>query len=785
MATFSCKTKGNADPKGKPRVYFCCHPEDFDRYFDKLREDIFKTHDCAIYYTADMTEAFDEHDMDTDLGQMNLFVVPVTFRLLSQPNRAMDVDLAYAKRQNIAILPFMMESGIDAFYSAPEKFGQRQYINPYSTDATEISYEDKLKKYLEAVLISDETAQRVRDAFDAYIFLSYRKKDRRYANQLMRLIHKNPEYRDIAIWYDEFLTPGESFKQNIDKAMQNSKLFTLLVTPNLLEYVNGEPNFVMGVEYPAAKSAGMGVLPAEMVKTDKAELREKYEDIPDCVTAQDEPALRERLLEALDKIAKSENNNDPEHNFLIGLAYLDGIDVEVDRDRALTLITSAAEADLPEAMEKLYRMYSDGSHVDLDYRKAIVWAKRVAKYYQALYGDEHASTLFALGNLAVTYGELGDHKKALELNEKVYALRCRILGEEHPDTLISLSNLAYTYGELGNHKKALEITEKVYALRCRILGEEHPDTLRSLHNLASTYGELGNHKKALELKEKVYALICRILGEEHPDTLQSLNNLAVTYYKLGDHKKALELQEKVYALRCRILGEEHPDTLQSLHNLAVTYGELGDHKKALELKDKVYALRCRILGEEHPDTLRSLNNLASTYGELGDHKKELELEEKVYALRCRILGEEHPYTLQSLSNLAVTYGELGDHKKELELEEKGYALICRILGEEHPDTLQSLHNLAYTYGELGNHKKALELKEKVYALRCRILGEEHPDTLTTLGSLAITHYYLGNYATAADLMEKVYVLRCKVLGEEHRHTIVSRNNLQVIKKQLQ
>ena len=78
MATFSCKTRGNADPKGKPRVYFCCHPEDFDRYFDKLCEDVFKTHDCAIYYTAEMTEPLDERDMDADLGQMNLLVVPVT-----------------------------------------------------------------------------------------------------------------------------------------------------------------------------------------------------------------------------------------------------------------------------------------------------------------------------------------------------------------------------------------------------------------------------------------------------------------------------------------------------------------------------------------------------------------------------------------------------------------------------------------------------------------------------------------------------------------------------------
>lgn len=30
MANMQCKTKGNANPKGKPRVYFTCHSDDFE-----------------------------------------------------------------------------------------------------------------------------------------------------------------------------------------------------------------------------------------------------------------------------------------------------------------------------------------------------------------------------------------------------------------------------------------------------------------------------------------------------------------------------------------------------------------------------------------------------------------------------------------------------------------------------------------------------------------------------------------------------------------------------------
>ena len=50
----SVRTRGNASPKGKPRVYFTCHPADLAHSFDKVCGDLFATHDCAVYYTADM-----------------------------------------------------------------------------------------------------------------------------------------------------------------------------------------------------------------------------------------------------------------------------------------------------------------------------------------------------------------------------------------------------------------------------------------------------------------------------------------------------------------------------------------------------------------------------------------------------------------------------------------------------------------------------------------------------------------------------------------------------------
>ena len=170
---------------------------------------------CAIWYDTEPEASYDQETFFSDLSKMNLFVMPVTTKLLTTANRALDVEFQYAFEKHIPVLPIMQESGLEELFN--RKCGDLQFLDPNNRDLTAISFDEKLKKYLSSVLIGDELAEKIRKAFDTYIFLSYRKKDRKYANELMRLIHSNPECRDIAIWFDEFLTPGESLKKTSRK----------------------------------------------------------------------------------------------------------------------------------------------------------------------------------------------------------------------------------------------------------------------------------------------------------------------------------------------------------------------------------------------------------------------------------------------------------------------------------------------------------------------------------------------------------------------------------------
>lgn len=593
MANLMFKTKGMVNPKGKPRVYFTCHPDDFIRTFDKVSGDLLKVSDCAIYYTENMNEVLSDREQETDLSLMNLFVIPVTRKLLENHSRAMDADLLFAKRMNIPVLPIMFDSNLDRLYGQNDKFGEMQYINPFSSDKTEISYEEKLKKFLTSVLVSDETAKRVRSAFDAYMFLSYRKKDRFYANELMRLIHSNRECRDIAIWYDEYLVPGESFNENISKMLNDSKLFTLLVTPNLLEEPDGIPNFVMGKEYPAALELGMEIVAAEMESTDRDELSNKFKGVPECVNPREEKQFKERLIQALRKVAVTSNDRDPEHNYLIGLAYRDGIDVEVDRQRGLDLIKTAAETGHIEAASDLAKMYYYGIHVAKNYEQAAYWQEKKIRWLRKECDSNQCNkNKFDLIDALRFYTEIArdsvtDSDTVFELieccEEALELCDAVELSDDYSNSrfvesrLNTLRSLAILYENSRDFDKTIETYEealrlwKIIAYADEKTEDENTQIQNKWriaqihHDMGILYGKKGSFTDAIteyEKSLKIYDQLCQETTDFIPNALGVHNALAhdAVYVNIG---KALKHSEVALNIS-KILYDANPQIFDLL-----------------------------------------------------------------------------------------------------------------------------------------------------------------------------------------------------------------------------
>ena len=601
MKHLQYKTRGNALPKGKTYIYLFAHEKDFPLYFERISQKLLKISNCAVFYDDGSGETGDEETRFSDLLQMKLFVLPITMRFLSDENSLAMREFRFAVQNHIPILPILQEKGIESLFNSI--CGEMQMLSVIPGDGTEISFDEKLEKFLSSVLIGDELAEKIRNAFDAYIFLSYRKKDRKYAQELIRLIHKNEFCRDIAIWYDEFLTPGENFNNEIAAALNKSKIFALAVTPNLIN----EKNYVMDIEYPMAKKAEKPILPAEIVPTDKEALKQHYQSIPDVVNAYDAPALSDALMQTLEMIAIRENDNSPEHNFFIGLAYLSGIDVEVDRERALKLITSAAEAELPEAIEKLASLYATGESVEYDRKEELRWRKKLVEALKKAYanapeestGIRLLNAMWELKNTDLRYSNyreeyIQNFEEALEfsktLSESFLSQKTERMVE------FAYDELAEALASAERPEEAEICFQKSLALAKHLL--EIYGTSVYKRDLAYTYNSIGsfydfrkrNFAKSAEFYEKSRELFEQILTETMTeqsllDLAHTYEKLAETYVKLPSLEQAEQNYQKLIAIRERIVKEsgreEGPGELAGAHSrLAGFYQDCNRNAEA-------------------------------------------------------------------------------------------------------------------------------------------------------------------------------------------------------------
>lgn len=802
------RTRGNTTPQGKPRVYYTGHPEDLHAYFDEIAGDVLQSQNCAIYYDAEPAADWDREELLRQLEQMQLLVIPVTSRFLFRSSRALEVEFPFAMEHHIPVLPLMQESGLEETFN--QRCGDLQMLDKSDRDPTALPYEEKLKKFLDSVLVGDELAERVRAAFDAYVFLSYRKKDRRYAQELMRLIHKNDFCRDIAIWYDEFLTPGENFNQAIAAALEKCSLFTLTVTPNIVE----KDNYVITTEYPEALKAGKPVLPVEMAPTDREALRASFQDLPPCADAHEEGALSAALLEAVERLAIRENEGSAQHNFFIGLAYLNGIDVEVDRRRALNLITGAAEAGLPEAMEKLVAMYRSGDGVERDYRTAIEWQKRLTGQRRAVYArtqtKEDGVALFnTLENLGDYQQELLELAAARETYEEMLRVAGVIQSKDPRSQLYliwahnGLGDVSRLEGRLDQAKAhyqessrpvfrlyyTLDFTNPREILTCRTFFI----TMHKGGSICMQQGDLKTAEKSLKFACSIAETTCRAFGE-----LQDRLRLVDCYISLGDLSETMYApfgRGNDYYLQALKLSREiceETGSAEARHALSISYSSLGKlyvSNGQLDRAKNCYLLDLEIRRRlcEETGTIQARRDLSRSYCNLGDiSKSESQFDQArdyyLQALEIRRQLYEEAGTVQARRDLAASYHGLGRISKsegQLDQAKDDYLQALEIYRQlyEETESIQACRELSSIYYDLGDVSEAkeqlLQAKDNyLQALKIRDQLCKKTETPTDYSNLADNHEKLGAVAKALghDLVAEMYSQRAQQIREQQQKT---------------
>lgn len=726
MAAMKYLPRSGYEIKGKPKVYFCAHPQDHGTYLEPIYQDLWDVTNCSVWYLEDPNETRDE-EFWADLGQMQLVVMAVTSRLLSTENPAME-EFRFAVERHIPVLPLMQEQGLEALFD--ETCGDLHFLDKNDPDDTAISYDEKLRKFLSVIFIGYELEERVRAAFDAYVFLSYRKKDRRYAQELMELIHRNDFARDIAIWYDEFLTPGENFNDAILNALKKSDLFVLAVTPNLVN----EDNYIRQHEFPIARDGGKPILPVELLSTDRDALEAQYEGIPACTDSHNDAAFSEALLKNLRQLALRENDNDPVHNYLIGLAYLTGIDVEVSYDRALALITSAADNGLVEAAQRLVEMYETGHGVEYDTEKAYSWkikaVQLLKQQYEADPGEEKLEELFLEMLVCATWWtdtwRRGDPRRG-----KPFFQAARDYVEPFAESSPRMQrNLAIAYCAQGEvfrfeepealmlFRKGLEIYED-YAKTVNT-----PESRLELAELSRDMGESCWANADPDRARGYYArgvALAEALAEE-PGTVEALEKLfdiAGSWEHFcrsnGEETEAKACWDRVLALtEARASGLEEKKLRELLFSIyrraGNTYFALREYEEARNLLEK--ALEIMVWEETDPDRVSFRNRQYMEFGDLFLRAKQFEPAACFFEQGLRFAqkhadvctnGEEYRSRLVSVYRSAGDWSRaealcrqrLAEHRaKESEDNVTGYYSRLAMLCEEYGYVLQSMDDLS-------------------------------------------------------------------------------------------
>ena len=777
MADFQFRTRGQKSPQGLQRVYFTCHPDDFEKFFEDIQKEILDRQDCAVFYLEPNTQPEDVEDYELRLREVQLFVVPVTTKLLTKANRAMDIEVPFAFENHIPVLPLMQENGLDDVFN--KKFGDLQYLDKYNTDPTAIPYEEKLTKYLESVIVGDELAKKVRAAFDAYIFLSYRKKDRKHAQELMKLIHSNPLCRDIAIWYDEFLTPGENFNEAIRAALEKSELFALAVTPNLIN----EINYILTTEYPMARDMGKKILPAEMETTNMDKLNELYTELPELIANGDKATLTERLSNFFESLAIRENDTDSQHNFLIGLAYLSGIDVEVNKERAFDLIYSSAKNEYIPAIDQLVKMYDTGEGVERNFNNAVKWLEKLVKLREKTYKEAPCKgtaeeLLCDYWDLGTAYLSLGEWSKAKGLFEKMKDYSEQFT-KQYNNVIFDLleSTSCNCLGKLAQKQGMLEEAGQWYLKAMTItdtLSQEHNVSQNQRPDLAYSYDNLGNIAKErgkLDEAERWYRKSLEIREDflNEINSIEYRRDLSISYVKLGNvfrykgkldeaeywYRKSLE-NDKSISKDSGIIESHLTVSYEKLGHLAEARGELNDaiqfFYKSLEIEEnnvKEYA------------SISTCSDLSSCYLNLcrvtivrGSLNEAEELIYKSLSYIEDLFSEVNTIGLQR--ELAAHYGMLGviyQLKKEPAIAEKWYRKGLDVFENLYVEinTTDMQTDLSITYSNLGDvneaqgkHNEAKQWYHKALSM-CENVFEE-TNTLVAMHGVFLCLIKLGDNA---------------------------------------
>ncbi len=364
---FCYKSRKNELPNNdKPSIFIYACPKD-NIWHNKIIDLFLDAFDCGVYFFENTFIDVEANLTEKDFSRFSLLVILISENSINIDYNLVSQFQSIAKQTKTPIF-FVRVSNID-FNDFETKHGSIHVFDATNIDIP--THKDSVVEHIRAKLFelfySDIETNDIKNAFNAQIFLSYRKKDYRYLNSFLNLFHSIPLLRSVSVWYDDFLIPGKNYERSINDAMNDSPLFLLIVTNNLLE----KGNYVLNIEYPFAIINNKIIFPFQFENIDKIKLQQTFPNLPNCIDASNIQEVKIALNKICEYLKLNVQENSPKQKYFLGLAYLLGVYVEKNAKISEELLSDSIENGYTEGLMKLGEMYAYGNGVSQDHKKAI------------------------------------------------------------------------------------------------------------------------------------------------------------------------------------------------------------------------------------------------------------------------------------------------------------------------------------------------------------------------------------------------------------------------------
>ncbi|MEO8704091.1 MAG: serine/threonine-protein kinase [Kofleriaceae bacterium] len=273
------------------------------------------------------------------------------------------------------------------------------------------------------------------------------------------------------------------------------------------------------------------------------------------------------------------------------------------QERALALQETALGRDHPDVGMSLNNLgllaKDEGRFAD-----AIALYDRAIAIRERALGPDHPFLATVLQNRAAVSPVL----ESIALNERVLAMQTRVLGANAQEVGVTLSNQSVNYGQLGDHRRELELAESALRIKLATSGPDNPSTGYTQLNIGDALMNLDRCREAFPHLRRTI----EIFEQAGADQINVIK--AERAWSQCEQRAGRRIEARAHVAHAVAVGEKLGDRSIGLAEALMARGALalGEHSYDDALRDyhRALAIREQVAGADAIDTARSLQAIA-------------------------------------------------------------------------------------------------------------------------------------------------------------------------------